>query len=599
MAFIVSDGYLKRHPKVKKLHFRNESSVITSQSNKTRISRGNRSTFNRSRVSPIKPRAPETSVQNNQNYEELKEMVNIAMRGDYISLGNEYHLGAKLSRRVQSQSNLSQSNNSNKIDHDSRFIPTMREIKYLFEKLVRTKYENEMKPDHERQMQKDFPSKKKSSVDLPNIKGVKDASKTHNEEQAIQVDKELKEISKMKLLEFGKAISKNKPKDQKTKDFKLNFKFQANNLKPEADFEPQGYLNFSENAKISSGEAAMKKIRTTKDMEKRLSFASKIKEENLGQKDLSSAGEIKDYYTSNDNYQDDIPFDLYNVVELARRTAKPYTIPKVSDIKKIDRNALNLDIQRSGSQNFNSQFNPHADGYDLSQEFHVIENPLKYFNHKKFGNIHSEEIENLSNYLPTSGDVDSCVGSIDKPVKERPGRPQKAFHISTQRKVNMEAESIFSPEKRLRSKRMSTQDEISRASSKNFKSERKRLGQWKAMSQSRRSMANIRSDCEDSEQEKHKIPYFMLPSGKLFNKKLASVQSKKNNVSHGTKSPSNDISLQDTHLSKIHELRSQPAFIKSAKMFKKAMILKNQRIPIFLQNIHKNDAKGSPKKVLN
>jgi len=34
---------------------------------------------------------------------------------------------------------------------------------------------------------------------------------------------------------------------------------------------------------------------------------------------------VNDYYAGNNNYQDDIPFDLYNMVELARRVAKPYS----------------------------------------------------------------------------------------------------------------------------------------------------------------------------------------------------------------------------------------------------------------------------------
>ena len=63
---------------------------------------------------------------------------------------------------------------------------------------------------------------------------------------------------------------------------------------------------------------------------------SKIKEENISKKDLTVEGGVYDYYTAKDNYQDEIPFDLYNMVELAKRVNKPYSIPKSDNISQQD-----------------------------------------------------------------------------------------------------------------------------------------------------------------------------------------------------------------------------------------------------------------------
>ena len=103
---------------------------------------------------------------------------------------------------------------------DSRFMPTMREIKYLFEKLVGAKYEKEMRPDYEKQLDDDLESKK----NIPKII-VTPAKKTLSMQKSVASEnvKNITDISKIKLLEFANDIDKNKPKDHQTKDFKLSF----------------------------------------------------------------------------------------------------------------------------------------------------------------------------------------------------------------------------------------------------------------------------------------------------------------------------------------------------------------------------------------
>lgn len=85
------------------------------------------------------------------------------------------------------------------------------------------------------------------------------------------------------------------------------------------------------------------------------------------------------YYTAQENYQDDIPFDLYNMVELAKRVSKPYTIPKIDELGEFENNLMKrrkshaeIDAQRHFMNDPRKKIS--------NNEIKVIENPLKYIN---------------------------------------------------------------------------------------------------------------------------------------------------------------------------------------------------------------------------
>ena len=150
----------------------------------------------------------------NRNYEELKEMVDLAMKGEYDRVGthsNTFSVLSKRSRSMYSQNNddLTSKNGS----ENSRFIPTMREIKYLFEKLVGAKYEKEMKPDYEKQMNEDL-ERTKSNNNLPLIKENSKKTISVPRQNANAQMKNFTDISKIKLLEFANSIDRNNPNDK-------------------------------------------------------------------------------------------------------------------------------------------------------------------------------------------------------------------------------------------------------------------------------------------------------------------------------------------------------------------------------------------------
>lgn len=266
---------------------------------------------------------------------------------------------------------------------DAKYMPTMREIKYLFEKLVGNKYEKEMKPDYEKQLNEDLKETPKANP----LDSLKEEPKTVSIPRRSMTQKKMddfKAVSKMKLLEFAEDINRNKPEHHKHKEFKLSFKYGAHserNNTSMTESEKSVPSNIGKDVK-----STFKKLNNRNPHEKRLSKISKIVDTNLSQKNIHSGEEVVEYYNENGNYQDDIPFDLYNMVELAKRVAKPYTIPKISELNKKDREVFEkkLDI----TKNTGSQFIK-TDIDDNSNELNMIINPLKYMNKK----INIEPIE--------------------------------------------------------------------------------------------------------------------------------------------------------------------------------------------------------------
>ncbi|CAI2385516.1 unnamed protein product [Moneuplotes crassus] len=556
-----------------------KTSGIPSIHSKSRTLMSNRSNFNRSKLSPIKPKAPSTTPKINRSYEDLEEMIEIAMRGDYEPSKLSTKKKSQFSRRTQSHAVIDRkvsvvSNSS----HDSRFIPTMREIKYLFEKLVRTKYENEMKPDHEKMMEQDFSVNDESQKNLSSVKDDQSSSRPQTGETAAEKHQNYKEVSKKKLLEFGKSIAEKKPKDFRNKDFTLNFKFGVSVLKEELDFEPQGTLNFSDGILPPPHHTNLSKIADPKNMEKRLSQCSKMKQENLGKKDLSSTGEIKDYYNGNDNYQDDIPFDLYNVVELARRMAKPYTIPQVSDIKKIDQEAINLDIQRNHQRDFNSNFNPDFQNNELSHEFNVIENPLRYFSNKNFSEpINDNGARSSQPNSPNNRSRAQFRVLSDQGIK---------LNNST-KKTAQKQKSVLAQSRKLKAHKLNPLTKIARLSANGLVASRNCKQHCKAMSQPRLQNSKALNSHKVPANDDPTIPYFLLPSGKKcptasYPDLTVPSSLKTGWTQEGKLGIPNRKDRQSYE--KITEIRTQPAFIKSARMFKKFVISNNQRVPIFLKN---------------
>lgn len=166
---------------------------------------------------------PKIEVAENRNYEELKELVDLAMRGEYQRMDPVKQKFGTF--RSQSTGNLDNgTENYGKLE--SRFMPTMREIKYLFEKLVGAKYEREMRPDYERQLDDDLQSK---PTNIPET-AITPAKRKYSVSvtPASEKMRNISDISKIKLLEFANDIDKNKTKDHQTKNFKLSFQQNAN-----------------------------------------------------------------------------------------------------------------------------------------------------------------------------------------------------------------------------------------------------------------------------------------------------------------------------------------------------------------------------------
>jgi hypothetical protein len=313
------------------------------------------------------------------NYEELKEMVTLALSGghEYNSFVNPKATSKFGKTQEIKLANISEKMLKNEI-RDSKFMPTMREIKYLFEKLVGNKYDKEMRPDYEKQLDEDLTKQATEIIKevverkLNNAKPIPIRSITQRMMQ------DYHKVSKRKLLEFAHDIDRNKPKDHKNKDFKLTYKHGTES--EWSDSEAGKTLNNSSVATPMNLKAVLrsKNLTPQEALEKRLSTGSKIKTENIAKKDLESGGDAYKYYNESNNYQDDIPFDLYNMVELAKRVSKPYTIPKVGNLGEKDRA-----LMRDRSKYYGEDTAKHEAAKakrESNNELNMILNPLKYIN---------------------------------------------------------------------------------------------------------------------------------------------------------------------------------------------------------------------------
>lgn len=148
----------------------------------------------------------------NLNNDELKQMVAQALKGTIYE--QELSPAKKATAMNKSQSaKLIEASDSRfkEAIQDAKLMPTMREIKYLFEKLVGEKFEKEMRPDV-RQMNEDLnqvhPSGRKSPplLEKPKTGGIVKSIPMRSQTQRQM--SEYDNLSKKKLLEFADDIEK-------------------------------------------------------------------------------------------------------------------------------------------------------------------------------------------------------------------------------------------------------------------------------------------------------------------------------------------------------------------------------------------------------
>jgi len=287
-------------------------------------------------------------------------MVQLAMRKDYQVGGKIFPVTQTIVRSGSQHKNINKDRIREEIK-DSKNMPTMREIKYMFEKLVSDKYEREMKPDYEKDANEQIKNRNSQSNNLtPQL--TLQRNNTQLKMQDFQIS------SKQKLMEFADNIDKNKPDNYQSKVFKLSFKYGSDIAKPNRSSVPR------------TAKVAILKTETTpvgnELQSKKLSSYSKMNEINGVGRNINSSSNVNDYYKGDDNYQDDIPFDLYNMVELAKRVNKPYTIPKIAELSERDQRLLNS----THKANINTEINMMETNSqkDPDSEFNMITNPLKY-----------------------------------------------------------------------------------------------------------------------------------------------------------------------------------------------------------------------------
>eukprot|EP00347_Sterkiella_histriomuscorum_P005819 403355150 len=212
-----------------------------------------------------------------------------------------------------------------------------RQIKYLFSSLVERNYDSQMKPEYEKQFQNDLFKqtaqndyeikqnllKKQKKLDLFDADQVKNYYK---ESKLFKVAVAQEDELKNKIIEFARSLEmdKNKDYEQMRQKFHLTYNFKHKDKINEGGDEMTAKKQIQRF--LSEQKIKVETVDHSEQVGRGTMFDSTGKringEGDNMQKELTTFNQVKDvdyYYLNNDNYRDDVPFDLYNMVSLAKR----------------------------------------------------------------------------------------------------------------------------------------------------------------------------------------------------------------------------------------------------------------------------------------
>lgn len=224
---------------------------------------------------------------------------------------------------------------------DNQLVYNRRQIKYLFSSLIEHKFDEKMKPSFEKLLQQEQIANRSSSnyyqtvAEGENQNLMKKAKKMdlfdplqvidfYKKSRQIKNTMAVEEELRDKIIQFAKNLEMDKGKDyeQSRKKFHLSYHFN-NEVKeddaqiPESKKKLRKYLSqvkLKHNV-IDHSDALGRGMRR-QHTQKELDDDEKIKKEKTT---FNQIVDVDRYYLVNENYHDDVPFDLYNMVSLAKR----------------------------------------------------------------------------------------------------------------------------------------------------------------------------------------------------------------------------------------------------------------------------------------
>jgi len=234
--------------------------------------------------------------------------------GDYLSVTNN----SKTNNEDENAPNLKQSYEQYEKGNDYG----LREVSYLLGRLIEKKYDAGMKMESVVDQIKD-PSKASSSKSL--LSKQSDLFKTTDQESNAEAVLQLYRGIGTKQGRLADPISNNKLKELVNEIEKRKHKNYD---------DPQNQYNMSYKFEKLYEERAPKKEKAHSKTENEATLLSEyvMNKMNKRKTTFNQKKHVDEYYKLQENFQDDIPFDLYNMVQFAKRANSKFKKPKIKDV---------------------------------------------------------------------------------------------------------------------------------------------------------------------------------------------------------------------------------------------------------------------------
>ena len=253
--------------------------------------------------------------------------------GETYDLKKDEDLVKYINREIENkEKTYDNENDTNQLSYNRR------QIKYLFSSLIEKKFENQMKPEFERIMEMENIFKTSIKMDLEQRKELKKKQKNLDLFDPVQVLDYYKQIKnhkaslameeslKNKIVDFAKGLEmdKNKNYDAIRQKFNLSYNF---NHTDEIKHDDEHTIRKKQIAKFLQQQDFKFDVIDHSDQYNRGSKFNISKnyctnDDKLFVKEKTTFNQNKDvdqYYLDKANYNDDLPYDLYNMVSFSKR----------------------------------------------------------------------------------------------------------------------------------------------------------------------------------------------------------------------------------------------------------------------------------------
>eukprot|EP00347_Sterkiella_histriomuscorum_P022344 403330810 len=305
----------------------------------------------------------------------------------------------------------------------------IRQVNYLFVRAVESKFNDDLKPQYIKDMEavqqssiqqphshfesiqnikaNAYDFQQNDPTDVKNMKGFKKSEYILQELKKQLKQKEIEKRQGMKVDEHSQRLA--------TFANEVDQKFHLNENELKSNYQVSiRQRRTDEKGKAMSTIQALRQ----REEEQQKSQSPLQKKAKLTKKQSTQLGkDVKDYYLQEDNFQDDLPYDLYNMVELYKQISKQQVLPNFQEIKNEDLKNMNILMYGQDGSNtdsrsikqFVSKYKHKMEDMNTKENREFIEKYYKKVQSRRMhgisGNLDSQKAQQEQSNSSTSGNI--------------------------------------------------------------------------------------------------------------------------------------------------------------------------------------------------